>query len=60
MLSESFKVGDLGYGNLRTMSVDKWAFKSTQLSTKVWVKLLLLHENALKLNLAITENLNPL
>jgi len=27
MLSESFKVGDLGYGNLRTMSMDKWAFK---------------------------------
>ena len=30
---------------------DKWATsKSTQLSTKVWVKLLLLLENALKLN----------
>jgi len=38
-------------------------FKSTQLSTKVWVKLLLLLENALKLNfeaLQLTENLNPL
>ena len=33
------------------MSTDKWATsKSTQLSTKVWVKLLLLLENALKLN----------
>ena len=37
--------------NLQTMSTDKWATsKSTQLSTKVWVKLLLLPENALKLN----------
>ena len=36
-----FKVGISGYGNLRTMSTDKWATsKSTQLSTKVWVKLL--------------------
>jgi len=34
------------------MSMDKWATStSTQLSTKVWVKLLLLLENALKLNL---------
>ena len=33
------------------MSSDKWATsKSTQLATKVWVKLLLLLENALKLN----------
>jgi len=33
------------------MSTDKWATsKSTQLSTKVWVKLLLLLENALNLN----------
>jgi len=46
-----FKVGISGYGNLRTMSTDKWATsKSTQLSTKIWVKLLLLLENALKLN----------
>ena len=38
-----FKVGISGYGNLRTMSTDKWATsKSTQLSTKVWVKLLLM------------------
>jgi len=38
------------------MNTDKWATsKSTQLSTKNWVKLLLLLENALKL----TENLNP-
>jgi len=45
------KEGISGYGNLRTMSMDKWATsKSTQLSTKVWVKLLLLLENALKLN----------
>jgi len=43
------------------MSTDKWATsKSTQLSTKVWVKLLLLLENALKLNfeaLILNENL---
>jgi len=46
----AFKVGISGYASLQTMSVDKWATsKSTQLSTKVWVKLLLL-ENALKLN----------
>jgi len=33
------------------MSMDKWATStSTQLSTNVWVKLLLLLENALKLN----------
>ena len=44
-------VGISGYVNLQTMSTDKWATsKSTQLSTKVWVKLLLLLENALKLN----------
>ena len=46
------------------MSMDKWATsKSTQLSTKVWVKLLLLYENALILNfeaLYLTENLDPL
>jgi len=42
-----FKVGISGYGNLQTMGTDKWATsKSTQLSTKVWVKLLLLLENA--------------
>ena len=36
---------------VRTMSTNKWAAsKSTQLSTKVWVKLLLLLENALKLS----------
>ena len=47
----AFKVGISGYGNLQTMSTDKWATsKSTQLSTKIWVKLLLLLENALKLN----------
>ena len=40
------------YANLRTMSMDKrTTSKSTQLSTKVWVKLLLLLENAIKLNL---------
>ena len=47
------KVGISGYGNLQTMTVttDKWATsKSTQLPTKGWVKLLLLLENALKLN----------
>ena len=45
------KVGILGYGNLRTMDTDKWATsKSTQLSTKVWVKVLLLLENALKIH----------
>ena len=44
------KVGIFGYANLQTMSTDKWATsKSTQLSTKVWVKPLLLLENALKL-----------
>jgi len=46
------------------LSTEKWATsKSTQLSTKVWVKVLLLLENALKLNfedLYLTENLNPL
>ena len=56
-----FKVGTSGYGNLQTMNTDKWATsKSTQLST---VKLLLLLENALKLNfeaLKLTKNLNPL
>ena len=47
----AIKVGISRYGNLRTMSTDKWATsKSKELSTKVWVKLLLL-ENALKLNL---------
>ena len=46
-----FKVGTSGYGNLQTMNTDKWATsKSTQLSTKIWVKLLLLLENALKLD----------
>jgi len=45
------KVGTSGYGNLQTMNMDKWATsRSTQLSTKIWVKLLLLLENALKLN----------
>jgi len=45
------KIRGRGYGNLRTMSMDKWVTsKSTQFSTKVWVKLLLLLENALKLN----------
>ena len=45
------KVGTSGYGNLQTMNMDKWAtLKSTQLSTKIWVKLLLPLENALKLN----------
>jgi len=46
-----FKVGTSGYGNLQTMNADRWATsKSTQLSTKIWVKLLLLLDNALKLN----------
>ena len=41
----SLKVGISGYGNFRTMSTDKWATsKSIQLSTKIWVKLLLLLE----------------
>ena len=45
------KVGISRYANLRTMSTDKWATsKSSQLLTKAWVKLLLLLENALKLN----------
>ena len=40
-----------GYGNLQTMNPDKWVTsKSTQLSTKIWFKLLLMLENALKLN----------
>jgi len=42
------KVGISRYANLQTMSTDKWAIsKSIQLPTKVWVKLLLLLENAL-------------
>jgi len=42
MTSEVIKVGISGYGSLRTMSTDKWATsKPTQLSTKIWVKLLL-------------------
>ena len=61
---QAIKVGISGYGNLQTMNTDKWATsKSTQLSTKIWVKLLLLLENTLKLNfeaLKLTENLNPL
>ena len=48
--TRNLKVGISGYGNLQTMSMDKWATsKSTQLSTKIWIKLLLL-ENPLKLN----------
>jgi len=40
-----------GYGDLQTMTTDKWATsKATQLPTKGWVKLLLLLESALKLN----------
>jgi len=36
---------------IQTMSMDKWAApKSTQLSTKVWVKLLLLLEHVLKVH----------
>ena len=58
------KVGISGYANFWTMSTDKSATsKSTQLSTKVRVKLFLWLENALKLNLEalkLTENLNPL
>jgi len=47
MASITLKVGISGYGNLRTMSTNKWATsKSTQFPTKVWVKLLLLLENA--------------
>jgi len=46
------------------MRTDKWAtLKSTQVSTKLCVKLLLLFENAVKLDfeaLKLTENLNPL
>ena len=46
----SVKVGISRCGNLQTISTDKWATsKSTQLSTKVWVKPLLLLENDLKL-----------
>ena len=49
--TNQLKVRTSGYGNLQTMNTDKWASsKSTQLSTKIWVKLLLLLENALKLN----------
>jgi len=41
------KVGISGYG----MSTDKWpTSQSTQLSNKIWVKLLFLLENALKGN----------
>ena len=43
LIFDLLKVGISGYGNLRTMGVYKWATsKATQLSTKVWVKLLLL------------------
>jgi len=43
------------------MSLDKWATSnSIQLSTNVWIKLLLLLENALKFWGPLTENLNPL
>ena len=46
------QVGISEYGNLQTMSMDKWAIsKSTQLSTKnIRVKLLVLLENGLNLN----------
>ena len=41
------------------MNTDKWvSSKSTQLSTKIWVKLLLL-ENALKLDFEATHTLTP-
>ena len=53
-MGTQIKVGISGCGNLQTMSKDKWAtLKSTQLSTKIWVKLLLLLENALKLNFEV-------
>jgi len=46
------------------MSMDDWAiFQSLQNFTNVWVKLILLLENALKFEfeaLQLTENLNPL
>ena len=43
------------------MSMDKWATsKSTQLSTIVWIKLLLLLENALNLGPLTNWNLKPL
>ena len=52
-----FKVRISGYDNLQTMSTDIWATsKSTQLSTKIWVKLLLLLENALKLDFLRPSN----
>jgi len=45
------QIAENGFCNLQTMCTDKWATsKSTQLSTNVWVKLLLLLQNALKLN----------
>jgi len=51
MYRGAIKVGISRYANLRIMSTDKWATsKSIQLSTNVWFKLLLLLENALKLN----------
>ena len=46
----AFKVGISGYGNLRTMSTDKWTTSKSQCSTKICVKLLLLLKNALELN----------
>ena len=43
------------------MNTDKWATsKSTQLSTKIWVKLLLLHAWKCQFWGPLTENLNPL
>ena len=44
----SFKAGISGYGNLQAMSTNKWT--TSKSTTKVGVKLLLLLENASKLN----------
>ena len=51
MYRGAIKVGISRYANLRIMSTDKWTTsESIQLSTNIWFKLLLLLENALKLN----------
>ena len=42
-------LGNFWYDNLLAMSTNKWA--TSKLSAKVWVKLLFLLENVLKLNL---------
>ena len=59
MFKHLLKVGISGYGNLRTISTGKWVTsKSTQLSTKIWVKLLLLLEEYLLCFVTLRQNLS--